>query len=81
MNSDTRPKRAPAPPEPLFRGTGAFSRGRELFGDAREFALIQVYYLLCLVVGAPAWLIDRLFGTALLDRFISAVERFDQEEP
>ncbi|MEM8732073.1 MAG: hypothetical protein AAGF79_19335 [Pseudomonadota bacterium] len=50
---------------------------RTVLRDFGNFALVVIYYPIIYLVIAPAWGLDRIFGTALCDRVIGFCEWLD----
>ncbi len=81
MTARSHPHRPPSsgrvPTQPVFVVPGRRYAVRTWTGDLVQFVLGLVYYVAVFALGAPAVLVDRLFGTRLYDRFVSLAERID----
>jgi hypothetical protein len=54
---------------------------RVLAGDLVRFTLTLAFYPVCWLAGNTALLLDRIFGSDMCARFLTAVEYVDQGRP
>ncbi len=62
--------------EPRFLSGGLIRPLGTLLYDFFSFTTFLLYFPICLIVGGPAYLLDRTLGTRCLDRLIRILELF-----